>query len=354
MFHRFLRLSFIEDTLKCTWHIHLTRVISSAIYQLHGPAAGFFSPPPADQKKNSRGEDLIVKEAHRVIVVEYQREGATGFRNPKILSYENDHEKFREASSTHHHKPHHEELEEHGISSGSSTSGMIGRANEKLREASSVLPNLGQGISSESIGEAYDKSKEMVNEAYCKAKECEKYKAHLIDVAAKGVKHTAESILGTLSHAKEVVSDKAHSVKKGIEDAKESANESLSHAKQKVLDRTHDFKEAVKDSAAAEALNRAKEKVSDKAHTVKEAFEHARDTAAEKTKRIPETLNQAREKVSDKAHYVKEAFEDAKDTATEKSKRILETLGQAKEKVLNRTHSVKDTAVDSGILKSLT
>lgn len=100
-------------------------------------AAGVWSPTP-EQQKQRQGDDqnVIVKEGHRTIVVEYEHDG-----QPNTIVF---------ISPDQHHirKPDSIASAEGGISSA--TSSMVENVKEKIKEASSFLSNLGQGLSQSS------------------------------------------------------------------------------------------------------------------------------------------------------------------------------------------------------------
>ncbi|KAI3917883.1 hypothetical protein MKW98_000117 [Papaver atlanticum] len=317
-------------------------------------AGGIFSP----HEKKQRNDDLIVKEGHRLTVVEYERE--TISPNQDTLHHHTQQQQLQDQSSSGRHH-HHEEKEkddkplEHGLSSASS---MLGTANEKLKDS---MPDLSQaGITSESLSDAYEKSKEVVDETVCRAKECIGYKGHLADIAAKGVQHTAEAVKGkaedivnaetfreAIDNIKDTTVEKVKLIpettvraKQAVQDSQisRSLSESLGEAKDKVMDKAHDVKEALEDIPAVrraeETIHQAKQKVMDKAHDVNQGIEDSPTT-----RRIHGAVSQAKEKVMDKTHDFKEAVEGS-DAAEIVTKRIPEAVHHAKDKILEKTHDL--------------
>ena len=129
--------------------------------------AGVWS-PVAEKKNENQGDhqEVMVKDGHRVVVVEYDQ----GHPNTKV-SISPDHGQF-DISET---------------KSKVSTAAMeaLGNEKEKFKEASSVLPNLGQGLSDgdtrtpkELICDAYGKCKHKIASAMGKTKEVVSEKAH--------------------------------------------------------------------------------------------------------------------------------------------------------------------------------
>ncbi|RZC54118.1 hypothetical protein C5167_012968 [Papaver somniferum] len=324
-------------------------------------AGGIFSP----HEKEQRNDDLIVKEGHRLIVVEYERETINPNQD-KLHHHHPQQQQLQDQSSRsrHHHQEEDKEDKplEHGLSSASS---MLGRANERLKDS---MPDLSQtGITSESISDAYEKSKEAVDETVCRAKECIGYKGHLADIAAEGVQHTAEAIKGkaqdirnadsfgeAIGNIKDTTVEKVKLIpettvraKEAVQDSQisRSLSESLGQAKGKVMDKVHDVQEAIEDIPAVrraeETIHQSKEKVMDKAHDVKQGIEDSPSV-----RRVHGAVSQAKEKVMDKTHDFKEAVEGS-EAAEMVTKTIPEAVHHAKDKVLEKAHDLKEAVEDS-------
>ncbi|KAL4389945.1 hypothetical protein HN51_010882 [Arachis hypogaea] len=166
--------------------------------------AGMFSPTPsADQKQ---AESTIVKEGHRVVVVEFDGDG---YQNTKISISPEQH-------------------------ADSDTGDVLNTAKEKMKEVASVLPNVGQGLSSQAHDAAFlHASKDLICDAYGKCKykiasavEKAKEKAHdVIDFERESLAKKKEMARGAVEKAKETVYDKAHDAKEYTKEAVENVKE---------------------------------------------------------------------------------------------------------------------------------
>ncbi|XLR14095.1 hypothetical protein S83_042033 [Arachis hypogaea] len=166
--------------------------------------ASMFSPiPSADQKQ---AESTIVKEGHRVVVVEFDGDG---YQNTKISISPEQH-------------------------ADSDTGVVFNTAKEKMKEAASVLPNVGQGLSSQAHDAAFlHASKDLICDAYGKCKhkiasavEKAKDKAHdVIDFERESLAKKKEVTRGAVEKAKETIYDKAHDAKEYTKEAVEKVKE---------------------------------------------------------------------------------------------------------------------------------
>ncbi|OMO53980.1 hypothetical protein CCACVL1_28161 [Corchorus capsularis] len=157
-------------------------------------AAGVWSPAP-------QREDVIVKEGHRVIVVEYDEDGK---HNTKVSI----------SPTT---PPQQKPLDE-----------------AEAEAASTVLPNLGQGISSQgkaTICDAFGKCTEKMANAFGKARG--KVEETFQDTSNQA-KDKAKDIKGALGTAKEAIKETA---KKAGEDIVSNASEGAKEAKHKLPSR---------------------------------------------------------------------------------------------------------------------
>ncbi|TKY68059.1 ras-related protein Rab-3D [Spatholobus suberectus] len=169
-------------------------------------AAGIFS-PSADQTQQKQGASTIVKEGHRVVVVEYDQ---GGHQNTKIsISPE---------------QPQHDHDDNH-----------IDNAKHKIKEAASVLPNLGQSISQhpedaptflhapkELIGDAYGKCKHKIADAMEKTKDKAQEALH---------SQVGDTVADALRNTKQTVYDKARDVQETAETAKDHIVANVSEAR---------------------------------------------------------------------------------------------------------------------------
>ncbi|XP_061362863.1 uncharacterized protein LOC133306545 [Gastrolobium bilobum] len=204
-------------------------------------AAGILSPSPiADTQQ-------IVKEGHRVVVVEYDKDGK---QNTKISI----------SPEQHHHD------------------NVLDNAKDKIKEAASVLPNMGmgQGIShdlpphpqdaaaflhapTELICDAFGKCKHKIATAMGKAKDKSQETLHNQKEAARDVGNTLSDAVGK---AKETVYDKAHDVheyaRESVDKAKDTGQTVKDHVVRNVSEASDSVKDAVKRVASnlsTETLN---------------------------------------------------------------------------------------------------
>ncbi|KAK7341033.1 hypothetical protein VNO80_23957 [Phaseolus coccineus] len=197
-------------------------------------ASAIFSPPPPTLHK--QGANTIVKEGHRVVVVEYDQDG---HHNTKIS--------ISPDQPTHHH--HHQ---------------VPDNANHRIREAASVLPNVGQGLSQpqdtaflhapkELICDAYGKCKHRVADAMEKTKE----KAHEALLKKKEVaRHLGDNVADALKETKESVRDKARDVHEYAQDTVETAKNHVHGNVSEAKDYLRRLKHALKFSfGSLESLN---------------------------------------------------------------------------------------------------
>ncbi|KAG2700463.1 hypothetical protein I3760_07G231700 [Carya illinoinensis] len=237
-------------------------------------AAGVWSPTP-EQQKQRQGDDqnVIVKEGHRTIVVEYEHDG-----QPNTIVF---------ISPDQHHirKPDSIASAEGGISSA--TSSMVENVKEKIKEASSFLSNLGQGLS-HAMGKAKEMDSETAHEAIDKMKEVA---LEAKEEAKEQAREVGEAAGHTLGKSKETVSRKARKVeervKEFVKDAKDITNTIGEDIARNVSDK----------------VEMAKEEVVEKA---KQTAEHSADKL--KTDQSKKKLSQShnkREVGRDAAKYVK-------------------------------------------------
>lgn len=248
-------------------------------------AAEVWSPSPTGKLENQKAEDVIVKEGHRVVVVEsFDQDGQ---HNTKVsISPEQQQQK-----------------------EGKSTSDMVENAKEKIKEASNVLPNLGQGLSP-----GYQEPKptserhtprELICDAFGKcthriARAIDKAKGKVSQGAHEAVAQEKEMVREAKKSAEEAIvlqKEKAYEARERVEDAYEKAKETASQ-------KAHDFKEMAEDEYEI-----AKESGGHKAHDVKESAKEFLNKAKYTGKTIgkdvaldmSEKVENAKEKVEEKA-----------------------------------------------------
>lgn len=222
-------------------------------------AAGVWSPTPVQNQNRDKEfvvgkEDVIVKEGHRVIVVEYDQDG---HRNTKVSISSPD--------------------QQDRVSVSDVGEDISSTAKDKIKEASSVLPNLGQGLS-EGASQSDETEKNTPRELICDAfGKCKHKIATVIGKAKHKATETAEEEAETvgdaLGKAKERVSKKVH-------DVEESAKESVETAK----DRGKTIGKNIATNVS-EKVERAKEEAVEKAREAKETAEDKAKTGADKLKK---------------------------------------------------------------------
>ncbi|TQD93444.1 hypothetical protein C1H46_020963 [Malus baccata] len=217
--------------------VALFLVVSSLV------TAGVWSPsasPPSDQtqqqKQREEGhqmqhagdQEVIVKNGHRVVVVEYDEHGH--HKTKVSISPEHGHPPRRESSS----------LSENEVSSPSKISRAFDNSMENIKEAASGLANFGQGHGEghspkELMCDAYGRCKHKIASAIETKKEICKETAHGAKEAAHKVGEAAhragEAVENMYERAKDTVSDKAHEVEETARDPMEKAKNASKTAK---------------------------------------------------------------------------------------------------------------------------
>ena len=235
-------------------------------------AAGVWSPSPEKQK---HGVDVIVKEVHRTIVVEYDQHGQP-------------------------------------ITEQKHANNMVEDAKEKLKEASSHLPNLGQGLSQTSDGSSGKESSSHVfpNELICDALgKCKHRIASAMGKAKETVSEVArEAMDETKERVREVGETAGHALGKAKETVSQKAHEAIDETKE----RAHEVGEA-----AGHAIGKAKETVSKQAHGVEE---RAKESVKDAMDKVKEAKDIGRTMGEDIAKNVTDKVEKAKEEVVEKAK----------------------------------
>ncbi|XVF73987.1 hypothetical protein PTKIN_Ptkin13bG0025800 [Pterospermum kingtungense] len=230
-------------------------------------AAGVWSPAP-------QREDVIVKEGHRVVVVEYDEDGK---QNTKVSISSPPGEYF---------------------------------SKETIEEAASAPPNLGQGISpqgkhgpgthlpGELICDAFGKCTSSIATAFGKAKDKVSDTAHEAqDKVVETAYEAKDKVAETAHEAGEKVSETAHVVKDKVSETAHEAKEKVASPKRWV---SHETAQQTK-GAVGDALGKAKEAVARKGQDVKEnAKETAKSIGDHIVSNISEVEN-AREKAMKEA-----------------------------------------------------
>lgn len=258
-------------------------------------AAGVWSPPP--DKSIHPKEEVILKDGRRVIVVEYEKEG---LHNTKVLISPTEEENATPSA----------------VGEKSETS-VVGEAKEKLKEASSVLPNLGQGISNsyvpetehqargarELICDAFGRCKHRIADTFGKSKEKVSEETDKVEEGAKEVKETAKETKETVKEAAEKEKNTiAHSVGEGVKHSAKKAKDAAKVVVETPKSIVEDVAENVKEDAeiVKEHMGKSKKAVEHKAEDIKAG---AHKLKKESEKELSDILHRARELAIDFASY---------------------------------------------------
>ncbi|XP_012854703.1 PREDICTED: uncharacterized protein LOC105974181 [Erythranthe guttata] len=190
--------------------------------------AGFFTPSPENQKLK---DDVIVKEGHRVIVVEYEKDDG----NTKVSISPQDSQ-----------APH--KVGEKGFASNvlDKMSERMENAKEGIKEASSsIIPEVGEADRNQNqeeenhhrfnarelVCDAYGKCKHKIVSALGKTKEAVAETAHEAADKVYEVEEEAKEAVGMKEGAKEMASEKAKDAEEWVEKASDKAKQSAHSVK---------------------------------------------------------------------------------------------------------------------------
>ncbi|XP_011096288.1 uncharacterized protein LOC105175521 [Sesamum indicum] len=261
--------------------------------------AGFFNPSPEKQVSK---EDVIVKEGHRVVVVEYEKDDG----NTKVL--------ISPQESLISHK-----FAETGFAANAKDklSEKMEDAKEKIKEvSSSVVPDVGKvGNQEEEIHHRFSPG-ELVCDAYGKCKR----------IIAGAVGKTKEAVAETGHEAADKVYSSKEGAKEAVSEAVGKVKDTATHAAHKVSDKIQEAKANVKDSAS-EISSKAKQEAAQKARGVKEQ--------AEKVKRhVYDAVDAAKKVKEDTERETSRKMEGAKEMVSEKAEEWMENAsGRARETI---------------------
>lgn len=148
---------------------------------------------------------------------------------------------------------------------------VLDNAKDRIREAASVLPNVGQGISQPEDGAFLHAPKELICDAYgkCKhriadamektkdkAQEALQKKKEKVAANKEAARRVGDSVADALGKTKESVHDKARDVQEYAEDTVEAAKEHVAHNVTEARDSLRRLKDALKNSfGSLESLN---------------------------------------------------------------------------------------------------
>ncbi|KAI5356051.1 hypothetical protein L3X38_008946 [Prunus dulcis] len=236
-------------------------------------SAGMWSPSPQNDNQNQEKKqgdhqrEVIVKNGHRVVVVEYDEHGHPITK--VSISSEQDRQADKVSS-----------ISDNDVSSPSMVSRAFEKAMDNMKEATSALPNLGQEGHS---------PKELICDAYGKCK-------HKI---ARDLEMKKKIVKGTVHGAKET----AHKVGEAVESAYEKSGEAVGNvyekAKETVSDKAHEVEETAKDSVgkAKGAAKTAREMGETLASDIKSNASNLCEDLASKAQEAKETAEHAAEKI---------------------------------------------------------
>ena len=271
-------------------------------------AAEVWSPSPAvtTQQTVVSEDDVIVKDGHRVVVVEYDRDGKTNTRvsisPPSADEGEQKQEVEKETTLFRH-------------------------AKEKAKETASYFPNVGQGISQPVVTEEARDHHSTAGEVICDAfGKCRQKIASVVGRAKDRASDRVDDVGEKISDAGDAAAGKAYDVKetvaRGARDIEETVTDKAGYAKEKVGETAHDVKEGM-----AHKVHDVRDKVTKKAHNVKETMAHKAHESKERVK----------DEVRDKARELKEKAAHKSHNAWERVKLAARGLGSATAKALSPT-----------------
>ncbi|CAF2139496.1 unnamed protein product [Brassica rapa] len=271
-------------------------------------AAEVWSPSPAvtTQQTVVSEDDVIVKDGHRVVVVEYDRDGKTNTRvsisPPSADEGEQKQEVEKETTLFRH-------------------------AKEKAKETASYFPNVGQGISQPVVTEEARDHHATAGEVICDAfGKCRQKIASVVGRAKDRASDRVDDVGEKISDAGDAAAGKAYDVKetvaRGARDIEETVTDKAGYAKEKVGETAHDVKEGM-----AHKAHDVRDKVTKKAHNVKETMAHKAHESKERVK----------DEVRDKARELKEKAAHKSHNAWERVKLAARGLGSATAKALSPT-----------------
>ncbi|KAL0731627.1 hypothetical protein Bca4012_027721 [Brassica carinata] len=274
-------------------------------------AAEVWSPSPAvttTQQTVVSEEDVIVKDGHRVVVVEYDRDGKTNTRvsiSPPSAEEEGERKQ--------------EDVEKETT--------LFRHAKEKAKETASYFPNVGQGISQPVATEEARDHHATAGEVICDGfGKCRQKIASVVGRAKDRASDTVDDVGKKVSDAGDAAAGKAYDVKetvaRGARDVEETVADKAGYAKEKVAETADDVKKSM-----AHKAQDVKDKVTNKAHDAKETMAHKAHESKERVK----------DEVREKAHELKEKAAHKSHNAWERVKTAAREIGSATAKALSPT-----------------
>ncbi|KAL7176612.1 hypothetical protein ACSBR2_030034 [Camellia fascicularis] len=238
------------------------------------------TPSPVKENNPTKKEDVIVKEGHRVVVVEFDKQD--GNTKVSISPHESQYQ------------PH--LSESHGQSPRELVCNALGNCKHKVATA------LGKTkvMVSDKAHDVEEQAAETVSDALGKAKEAVSHKTSQISDKAGEVEEAAKEAVGEVSgKAKEAVSDKTRRVEGGVKEMAAKAK-----------------------GGAQNVFESAKEQAKEKAQQGSEMAEQATETVKSGAKRLKEEGERELNEILQQAHEVGEKAEQAKEMVKTGAKKV--------------------------------
>ncbi|CAL5417233.1 unnamed protein product [Camellia sinensis] len=258
------------------------------------------TPSPVKGNNPTKEEDVIVKEGHRVVVVEFDKQD--GNTKVSISPHESQYQ------------PHLSESHGQGQSPRELVCNALGNCKHKVATA------LGKTkvMVSDKAHDVEEQAAETVSDALGKAKEAVSHKTSQISDKAREVEQAAKEAVGGVSaKAKEAVSDKARRVEGGVKEMAAKAK-----------------------GGAHNVFESAKEQAKEKAQEGSKMAEQATETVKSGAKRLKEEGERELNEILQRAHEVGEKAEQAKETVKTGAKKVKEGGEKEMNNILQRGREV--------------
>ncbi|GER27523.1 late embryogenesis abundant protein [Striga asiatica] len=231
--------------------------------------AGFFSPTPETRQQPAANDEVIVKDGHRVVVVEFEKDDGG---HTKVLISPPEHE-----SET----------------TGKSEISESMKSDENEEAAPKFRPR-------ELVCDAYGKCKHKIASAFEKTKEAVADKVHAVEDEAK---QTMDKTSEKSHEIKEGAKKEALEIKEGAKKVKEKIKDEAKETKDKISEKSNEIKEAAKkeSSEIKEGAKRVEEEAFRKAEG---AHEMAKAAKREGEKELGEIVRGLREIGRDVFNYL--------------------------------------------------
>ncbi|XP_010521159.1 PREDICTED: uncharacterized protein LOC104800129 isoform X2 [Tarenaya hassleriana] len=290
----------------------MTNIVALCLILTTFLAAEVWTPSPAMTHSNEPEADIIVKDGHRLVVVEYEKEGKT---NTKIVI------------SPPETKP--------GEAEEGDNRGVLRNVKDRVKETTTYLPNVGQGISRpETNGEDGE------------ARGRHATPGELICDAFGKCRHKIASTLGKakdrISRVQEEPSELGETARETVDESGESTAAKADEAKETVARMTRGVKESM-GHKAQDTMDKISETAHDSAHKLKETMAHIAQEAKDKAAHIAQ---EAKDKAADTAQEVKDkAAQKAQESKDKAAHKAQEMKDKAKMKLSEKAEDAKNSAV---------